>query len=359
MRFGLCGAVGIALLTSTATAYAAEQLFFRGGQWEVALSSPDSGSGTEHAFCEARTTTWAAKHLGARYELIGLDKVASSFWLHKDGWGLPAGQATQVTLSTPLSPWTDQLDVKVIDPDTLRADANYLDGIGIVSFGFGSAWNPKFVSPLNITFQGNEPQWTVPPSKPINLYQLKSAFAECRTALVALGPQLFAGTASVDAAPTSPFSPLAPSAAVAPDLSNGGKPEADDAIPAPSSMWEFSEGEEDWGKTCFVSAKAGEVTVGFMGSPGKNLLGYVDGLFEGDTPTSWMVNGQQSVLSTGSVNDYFGWHEFTDIGEDFIAQLAMGERLTVSNLGDKRVVVSLKGAAEAVPAFMACFHATK
>lgn len=356
-RFGLVGGVAIALIDSTASVHAAEQLYFRGGQWEVALSSPDGASGTENAFCEARTTTWAAKRFSARYELTGLDVIATSFRLQKDGWGLPDGQSTKVTLNTSASPLAEQFDFKVSDPNTLRADADYLEGAGIISLGLGSTWNPKLAASLNIAFEGNEPPWVVPSSKPIELYQLKTAFAECRTALVALGGPLFARADSAGKPPTSPFTPLAENGAAAQVSSARNAAEPGDATAVLSSTWKFSESETDWGHACYLATQRGDVKVGFMGTPGEDFVGYVEGVFQGETRATWSIDSDPPNVSDGAQSDYSGWLEFDDLPVTILDEIANGSKLAVTDRTGKRVTVGLNGARTAVPAFKQCFGA--
>lgn len=48
-----------------------------------------------------------------------------------------------------------------------------------------------------------------------------------------------------------------------------------------------------------------------MGSSGKDLTGYVDGLVVGDTIATWRVDGRLPYSLIGGSNAYFGWTEFS------------------------------------------------
>ncbi|WP_156667108.1 hypothetical protein [Rhizobium bangladeshense] len=78
----------------------------------------------------------------------------------------------------------------------------------------------------------------------------------------------------------------------------------------PPSNWEFYTREVDWGRTCFVQTHRGIAMVGFMGSPGNGLVGFVSSVFSGETRATWHVDDKPAYVSDGSESDYFTWHEF-------------------------------------------------
>jgi hypothetical protein len=178
--------------------------------------------------------------------------------------------------------------------------------------------------------------------------------SECQSALKGLGPSIYKPDAN--APKTSPFKKGGANGQST--TSNNGSAVNRPAF-ASNTPWKFSESEEDWGKTCSVETTAGNIRVGFMGSPGKDLVGYVDGLFEGDTKADWQVDQAPAVTVDGGQDDYFGWHGFYNLGEGLLLQVAVGKELSVGNVNDRHVLVGLQGAAQAVPAFMACFHTSK
>ena len=122
----------------------------------------------------------------------------------------------------------------------------------------------------------------------------------------------------------------------------------------PADEWSYESSEEDWGQTCFVSTRVGDVKVGFMASPGKDLIGYVDGLFQGDVSATWKVDDKISRVSEGGVNDYFGWHEFGDLGGEMLTAMTTGQQLTISTPAGKRIAVGLRGASAAITSFQHC-----
>jgi len=121
-----------------------------------------------------------------------------------------------------------------------------------------------------------------------------------------------------------------------------------------SNEWSYESSEEDWGQTCFVSTRVGDVKVGFMASPGKDLIGYVDGLFQGDVSATWKVDDKISRVSEGGVNDYFGWHEFGDLGGEMLTAMTTGQQLTISTPAGKSIAVGLRGASAAITSFLRC-----
>ncbi|TBA50486.1 hypothetical protein [Rhizobium ruizarguesonis] len=104
----------------------------------------------------------------------------------------------------------------------------------------------------------------------------------------------------------------------------------------------------------FAETKAGGIKVGFMGSPGQDLIGFVDGLVEGDTVAMWRVDGGMVYSLIGGSNDYFWWTEFS-ASKELLDEAPHGRELAITASDGKQVVVSLKGAAEAIPIFNACF----
>ncbi|MGO7411810.1 hypothetical protein ACC810_03020 [Rhizobium ruizarguesonis] len=130
-----------------------------------------------------------------------------------------------------------------------------------------------------------------------------------------------------------------------------------DAQPSTAQRaWEFSTAEEDWGETCFAETKVGNVKVG---SPGKDLAGFVEGAFTGETRATWSIDNAASYVSDGEQDDYFGWHSFYQFSDQILTDVARGRQLTITDLDGKRLAIDLKGAAEAMSSFNKCFAKVK
>ncbi|MBY5363029.1 hypothetical protein HFO98_18070 [Rhizobium leguminosarum] len=71
--------------------------------------------------------------------------------------------------------------------------------------------------------------------------------------------------------------------------------------------WAFSRAEEDCGEARYAKTQVGDVKVGFMGAPGKDLVGCA---FTGDVHVTWEVDKKGTELSEGCEDDYFDWHSF-------------------------------------------------
>lgn len=95
--------------------------------------------------------------------------------------------------------------------------------------------------------------------------------------------------------------------------------------------------------------------VGFMGSPGNGLVGFVSSVFSGETRATWHVDDKPAYVSDGSESDYFTWHEFGQLPMELLDQMAQGNELAVTSAKGERVAVNLTGAADVLSKFTACF----
>jgi hypothetical protein len=95
--------------------------------------------------------------------------------------------------------------------------------------------------------------------------------------------------------------------------------------------------------------------VGFMGSPGKDLVGFVSSVFSGETRATWHVDDKPAYVSDGGQSDYFGWHEFGQLPVELLEQTAQGNQLAVTGANGERIVVDLTGAVEPISKFRTCF----
>jgi hypothetical protein len=257
---------------------------------------------------------------------------------------------------------------------------------------FGAQGRP---SGITVTFQGNEQPWTYPESTPYDARALSQAFTACKLALISKASEQTSPGAATSPMPDSedesqqpptnddvPNSPLPNASQTAPNpllskqppqpsdsgASTGGNTTQQSVEPKPDSnastksedfdSWRFSSGDEDWGKTCFVEASSGDKKVGFMAAPGKNMVAYVDGVFNKDTQATWRVDDQKPYASDGGVSDYFGWMEFDDLPQQLLGDVASGQHvLQITPTTGSKLVVRLTGASAAISAFNACFKA--
>ncbi|MCW1754956.1 hypothetical protein [Rhizobium acaciae] len=340
----------VAIIASHLPTQAEERLFERTSAWEVALVTPDS-AGTDKPYCDVRTTSWAAKRVSVHLTLTDVDQLQMSFLLYKDGWGLPVGESTAVSVMRLSTQAPFPMTFKVTDPDTLYSEPAADGTDAFPALMIAATWQTKKPDSLVLQFEGNEDPWVIPAITLFETYQLGRSLGECQNELVAMGPKLFGGDLSAQNSATSPFNRKAPSA---PPPKAAEPSASDNKIVANDWVFSTEDEGEDGRKICYASTKAGDIKVGFMGSPGKDLIGYVDGLFDGDTIATWRVDDVASQSLIGAPSDYSGWTEFT-VPKELLDEVAHGHELAITGSSGKQVVVSLKGAAEAIPAFNACF----
>ena len=341
---------------------AGEQSYHNGNSWEIYLKTPDVEG--EKAFCAFRTTAWSSKSIAIEYTLRGIDDIAPKLRVKKQNWNLPSGQMTNVAIGTP---WAGAIQFvsKAVSSDELYGEVPRTvaeDGGGfMVTTILGTAISTTKPAALAVTFQGNEPVWHAPIVSYADAIGLGTGFDNCITALTELGPSLFK---SPEASTTSPF-------AAPPSQTNGTsqQPPANSSImfqnppPAPAvsaaaaaSTWTFAQREEDWGDTCFVEAKQGDMTIGFMGAPGKDFVGFVEnGTFKYVVRTSWKIDDTSDYISNGHPDDYFGWYGFYELSSDILNDGKKGKELKIVDLDDKTITVSLATAAVPFSQFQLCF----
>lgn len=342
-----------AALVPIRASVAAERLYDRTSAWEVVLVTPDEGA-SNTAYCEVRTITWAAKRISVHVTLTGIDQLETGFFLEKSGWNLPQGVSTSVSVMRLSKPLPFPMSFRVIGADTLYSDGTASLTDPMAALVIVSIWETKEPDDLVLQFEGDEEPWIVPAMTLFETYQLDRSLSECQNALITMGPKLFGDGQSGQYSATSPFNKKA----TPPPTAQSGQPVSDDKIVA--NNWAFSTEDEDWGKTCFVQTQIGDVKVGFMGAPGKNLVGFVEGAFTGQMFASWQVDDKGSLMSEGNQDDYFGWHSFHNLPDTLLTDIAQGTQLTIVEFGKKHVVVvGLQGAAEAMSSFNECLGKLK
>lgn len=91
-----------------------------------------------------------------------------------------------------------------------------------------------------------------------------------------------------------------------------------------------------------------------MARPGADVDGFVAGTFSGQTTTTWTVDNKAPHILDGDEDAYFGWHSFKEVSEALVADVAAGNELRIAKLGEKRLVVPLEGAQQALLSFAEC-----
>lgn len=352
--------MGVALFAAPTSLKAEEIPYFAGDIWGVTqyLTEGEDADPDEKPFCALSTRTWAQKGLSFLHVLAGIDNVEPRLGIYKEGWALPLGRKTQVSLIS----WASNLKFDVaatdtgylsgsLDPKQIGAERDITLNLTL-NLIFNTRGNGM---PATIRFAGNEPQWTIPATEPLEAYEVTSALRRCVTDLKQRGGSFYPEAGPVDGgAATSPFNQ--------PNDSDSSPEVTSEAGPAPVSPttaeaateWRFDTAEEDWGKTCFAETQSGGDRVGFMASPGKAASGYVEGLFNGGTRATWRVDDGPPYVSDGSENGYYGWHQFDQLSAELLTDVAGGTELAITNLDGKRIVVPLRGAKQALLSFAEC-----
>ena len=351
-------------------AFAQEKTYYQGTSWAIHMVQPGAGGGSDgRAYCEAKTTSFEPRSVALQF---AASKEAGTYRtvikLRKSGWQLPIGATVKVKVGTlfkvesgnqiseapPMTFKVETTDtmatlVADYDPDWLVEMTNILLKGVFVRTNYGSTLKFQFVD-------GDEPQWNPASFERFEQKVASNEFQQCLSDL----SQMAADPARGGSAPLSSTSPLKPQASTAanspsqPPIVDGQRTDQTKAA-TPSDVWRFATSEEDWGETCFIETQKGDIKVGFMGSPGKDLVGYVEGVFKGDTRATWHINDQQPFVSDGVQSDYFGWHEFDQLDMGLLDQMAQGKELAVTGAKGERVVVNLRGAAETISKFKACY----
>lgn len=362
---------GLSLCAATvATAGQQEKSYFHSGEWEVVMTTSGDPASLK-PYCETRSTAWAARRIGFRTTLEGVDDMRLSVHLYKAGWNLPANQTTTVSLGRTMFPFQAQVPMTVTTQETLSGDSWDKAAGMLLALIIPGITNAEQPLSLQVNFQGNEEPWIVPAMSQYDAYVAGQASKECGDALVAMTPTISNLPRADQGSSTSPFaksdSGSSSSQTVAPGIGFNAGPGA--AVPVtatpgqsqanatgsqPSVGWRFSSSDEDWGKTCYAETQSGNVKVGFMASPGKQLVGYVDGLFNGDTRATWRVDDGTPYISDSCQDDYFGWHGFHQLSEQLPSEVAAGKELAITDIDGKRIVVDLQGAKQALSSFSQC-----
>ncbi len=336
-------AAALAAVFAATFAVAAETSYFDAKPWGVVLHVPEKGESGD-VYCAVQTTLWDNRRISFEIPIGASGPTATAIRLEKSDWQLPLHQTTSVRLEvTPELGF--EFPVKAISANELyyvTPPANDLVGTYLVLV-LRMVTGPRPAS-LTAIFGGNEPRWAVPEMDRFQTIQLNMAYNHCEADAEAIQVRATDG----DEKGTSPFSAAPPAAAPpvqSPDTERAQAP----------TEWEFYTRNEDWGLTCFVQTHRGISMVGFMGSPGKDLVGFVSSVFSGETRATWHVDDKQAYVSDGDQSDYFSWYEFGQLPMELLEQIAQGKELAVTGAKGERVVVDLTGASDPISKFKACF----
>ncbi|RWX10376.1 hypothetical protein EHI42_25815 [Rhizobium hidalgonense] len=351
-------------------AFAQEKTYYRGTSWTIQMVHRGTGSEFgDGPYCEVKTTSFEPMSVALQfYPSREAGSYRTIIKLRKSGWQLPVGATVNVKVGNLIKIVSGNQVIegppmvfKVETKDTMATlvadyDPNWLAEMGngllngvFLRTRYGSTLWFKFVD-------GDEPQWN-PAS--FERFEQKQAFNEYQQCLSDLS-QMAADPAQGSTAPSSSTSPL--KSQVQPDADTpSGSPVANSRPASPaepiasSGAWQLDVQEEEWGETCFVETQNGNVKVGFMGSPGQGLVGYVEGLFKDEKRATWHVDDKPAYVSDGGQRDSSGLHEFRHLPAELLVQMSHGKELAVTGAKGERVVVGLNGANEAIPKFKACF----
>lgn len=354
----------IATALSASEATAAEQVFYDGPQWQVALVDTYATTG-EAPYCAIRTTSWSSKQVSIEMPLQGVDQIGVAIRVRKDGWQLPIGETTEFGFV--VGPLDTPFTAKAVDEDTLYTAFDPkapTEGWVLFDRAIGSVFSDRKPFALKVAFRGSEQPWLVPSVDQFQAHQITSASRECQTALNHLGPSIYGAVPEADN--TSPFGK--PEQVPVPE----GEAEGDFAVKVKRSSglsmeefnatsnvtipqdWTFSVRGEDWGGTCVLETKKDNLSIGFMAAPGGDLVAFIDGLGLETATARWRANTLDAYEVEGSLNDSLGWLGFYLGATDLISELAVAEVLMVSVVGKSAYVLDVTGGRNSFEKFMAC-----
>ncbi|POO56707.1 hypothetical protein [Agrobacterium rosae] len=324
------------VLSAPLPTQASETTFYNGNSWSIRLYA-DNATATNPPYCGMETTHWADKAIAINFKLVSLDEVVPEIALEKTGWKLPVGETTKVRFGIYNGGVLEYSAVAASQTELhLNPTANGVSFSPFVKKTVEMIYDYRGSLQIAVGFKGSEANWVAGVLNSSEKYLFKAGLEDCKSTLRKLGPSIF--PEALNNSPTSPF--------VASD-------KKDTASHQPSE-WEFSKREEDWGDTCYAEKKQGDITIGFMKARGHDLEGFVENGLSGSVKTLWKVDSNTPITLEGVVNDYFGWHSFSGLNNDFINSMESGKKLTITE--DKGTVINadLNGALQALWQFSSC-----
>ncbi|WP_320195579.1 hypothetical protein RMR10_001495 [Agrobacterium rosae] len=98
------------------------------------------------------------------------------------------------------------------------------------------------------------------------------------------------------------------------------------------------------------------MTLGFMGAPGKDFVGFVEGApFKDSVRATWKINDEGGYISNGHLDDYFGWYGFYELSNEILNDGKNGKKLEIEDLDGGSITLSLATAAVPFSQFQLCF----
>lgn len=351
-------------LTCSWQAHAAETRYYEETPWELTLVVDDSGA--QNPYCALRTTIWERQSVSLEFTLTALDNAELFVRLQKLGWNLPVGATASIGLTSTELPdggkEAEPIEFKAVSSTDLSARLLSQTDSGrfvlALLFGFGK----DKLTPVQAIFRfpGNEPEWTIPAASPSDHRALSNAYQTCLIDLKKLGHQRFSSaettsTSPFAAAPEIPVEDTEPAEAETASPSEGTlTTEAGEAASRPQEgIWTFSRREEDWGDTCFIETRKGDLGVGFMASPGGEAVAFVSGVSVVSSWATLQVDANPQYRTQSEQNDYFDWLDFYPPRPGLIEEAATGGRLTVI-VSDHALVLDIADAHDQFAKFLAC-----
>ena len=356
----------IATALSGSEAMAAEQAFYNGPQWQVALVDTYATTG-EAPYCAIRTTTWSSKQVSIEMPLQGVDQTGVAIRVRKDGWQLPIGETTEFGFV--VGPLGTPFTAKAVDEDTLYTAFDPkapTEGWLLFDRAIGAVFSNRKPLALMVAFRGSEQPWHVPSVDKFQAHQITSASRECQAALNHLGPSIYGAVPEADN--TSPFGK--PEQVPVPEdkddqyslkepmEKDGDSSNSDDGYREPESTdgkWEFILAEEDWGPTCVVQTKTDNLRIGFMAAPGKGVIAFIEGLELQSGKAQWRVDMNKVHTADGEVSEYFGFLSFELPSTVLVEELTHGSVLSISVTGGPVLTLTTYPARDAFGQFVQCY----
>lgn len=351
---------GLTMLVAPASLKAEEVSYFAGDVWGVTQHLPASEDTEDGAkpHCLFGTRAWSHRGLNFVYVLTSHDYIEPWLQVYSENWELPVGKKTKVdlvtvggTLGFELGAGSVNYLTGSIDPKVIGEKNNF--GLN-VALGYMLESRRAGIS-MRVKFAGSEPEWFIPPMGRLETYEVKSALDKCIASLRSKASDYYSRDGGKREGKTSPFDQSGASDSTpTPATSDENSAASASARVQAWTEWRFERGEEEGSNICFAETEVGDLKVGFMARPGADVDGFVAGTFSGQTTTTWTVDNKAPNILDGDEDAYFGWHSFEEVSEALVADVAVGNELRIAKLGDKRLVVPLQGAQQALLLFAEC-----
>lgn len=350
-------------------AFGQQAVLTSGQVWGITQYLPlgPVSEGSEQPSCTLGTRVWDDKGVDIRYVLTGPDYIEPRLAVHSESWQLPVGRKTDITLVTVGGPMKfnleatrpnvleGSLDPKVIGEEadfSFRAVLSYLLRTRGEGYGFG------------VKFAGNEPQWTIPSMESVESFLNRKMFDRCVADLRRKAAAFYPASGGTNSGgQTSPFAdgpdteepqrPKPREDMTMTDFANRKLVELED----PSWTFEVASNEE-YGPDpiCTLNAEQKGINVGFEATATGGLSAYVDGFFNSEGKTDWLVDDSQSI----PINLVFDGDAERYVSEGFPTslkdQVFAGTGLDISGGRGDRLMISLRGIKAAASQFNQCLR---